>query len=258
MTETTLPTVPTPIAQTSVLKIDSREARMHPQTVALLRRRLPYVEILETLRFGDYVFTSTQPHPTTGTCPTVAIELCTVNDLVGKIDSGRFAFQLSGMLEMYDRCILMICGPITADAQGFIRMGGPARVQYERVASALFSASCHGIIVEHAQSADSDHVASRIVHNYTYWNKPYDEHKMFRQVPILIDNTSIPLSAAIDPRLGVLMGVPGIGEDRAASLLRASGSLAAAFMMIEEDIQKIPGWGKKLAKQFNDFAWRSH
>lgn len=243
----------------SIMLIDYRDARMHPQIHTNLMKRLGTDNVaVENLDFGDYVFTSSQLHPGLAKYPTIAIELCTINDLVGKIDSGRFGFQLSGMLEAYDRCILMVCGPINSDAQGYIRMGGPAKVNYERIRSALFSASCHGIIVEHTQSADSDHISAAIASNYAYWNRPYEAHKTFRQVPILVDNAAIGLGAALDPRLAVLMGVPAIGEDRARSLLDTAGSIGSASMMMPEDIAKIKGWGPKLAKAFTDFMWRTN
>lgn len=244
---------------TGVLQIDSREARMHATTVAILRRQLgeDLVQIDELLQFGDYVFTSDQPHPTTGQPVRVAIELATVSDLVGKIESGRFGYQLSGMIENYDRAILMICGPIIGDSAGHIRGLGPKKFTYERVASALFSASCHGVIVQHAQSADSDHVAARVLSNYRFWHKSADEHKTFHKFPELVDHQAIGLSAALDRRLAVIMGVPKIGEDRARALLAEAGSLASAFLMTPEDLQKIDGWGKKLSQDFNDFAWRT-
>lgn len=235
-----------------MLLIDSREARAHPDILASLRRLTnDQVDWEQTFDFGDYLFTGEYPHPTLNRPPTVAIELCTVPDLLGKITSGRFSYQLSGMIERYDVRVLLIETPIVPDRQGQIRIpGSPSTFLFNRIRDSLYAAQCHGVIVEYANGRES--VPDQIVAHMKYWAKPYEEHKSFRPTQLTYD-ALIPLGEPLDSRVATLMTLPGIGEQRAVDAINLYHSLSLIFSLPHAALCKIPGWGATTAKKVYDY-----
>jgi len=235
-----------------VLTIDSREAKAHPVLLTQLNRLFGQenITVNGAIDFGDYIFRGAENHPKLGRAPTVAIELCSVSDLLGKVSSGRLIFQLSGLIDRYDVRILMVESPIQVDRAGRVYLPGVPTPPYERVADILFAAQCHGVIVEYA--ANRDEVPYRINQNYKYWNKPYDEHQGFRPAQLSYD-TLIPLGEALDARVSNLMTLPGVGEKKAADALEMYKSLGLLYQLPPSALRLVPGWGPVGAQAVYDF-----
>lgn len=235
-----------------MLNIDAREARQHPTYKGDLIKILGIsrVNIAENLKFGDYTFDAAPGHPTLHKTPTVGIELSSPSDLVGKITSGRFAYQLSGMIEQFDIRIFMVTSPLLCDNDGNVRLGGsPVKMPYQRVMDSLFAAQNHGVIIEYA---DPNRVGERIAANYKYLNKPWENHTTFRAHD-LADDATIPMGSPLLPQIQTLMSFPQIGEDRAAAQWANLGSLYAIFRASEDTLAQAPGWGKILAHRFKEY-----
>lgn len=241
-----------------MILIDSREALAHPIVVTDIMRSLGRDNVMtkQQIEFGDYLFWGTHlPSMAEDERPSVAIELCSVPDLCGKVNSGRLAFQLGGMLERYDFAILLIESPIQSDRDGYVRLPGGARsVSFERLMDILTAAQVHGTRVLFCR--DRAFVPERILNLYHYFNKPIEEHKAFRPVPVRHLPT-IPVGQAVDDRVAMLMGIPGVGEDRAAAALKKFGSIADIMVMPAELLQTIPGWGSITAKRVRSFLDRN-
>lgn len=239
-----------------MIQIDNREAAAHPVTVSCLRRCEGVDVEIVPLQFGDYAFTGGEEHPTLGHIPTIGVEVCTPSDLVEKINTGRFGYQMTGLIDMYDVRVLMVNGAIRPDTDGNIMLpGSPAKVKWDRIMSALFAAQSHGIIFMMARSKDQDIVAGSIYNMWRYWQSPYEEHKSFRRYSV-IREAAMPLGIPLDPRVQLLMGLPGIGEDRASAAITDLKSIFSIFTASEERLRQIPGWGHKSAKAVHDFIWR--
>lgn len=236
-----------------MLTIDSREAKAHPVIVSELKHLFgpEHLDTCTTLDFGDYTFTGASDHPTLHRPPTIAIELATVSDLLGKINSGRLAFQLSGMIDRYDVRILMIESAVQTNKYGSIVLpGAPQQMPYTRLAEVLFAAQSHGVIVEYASSRE--HVAELIHSNYKYWQKPYEQHKSFRPAQLSYD-ALIPLGEALDSRVSNLMGLPGIGEQKATDALDLYKSIGLIYQLPAIALRAIPGWGATTAQRVYNF-----
>ena len=193
-----------------MITVDSRDATHHPDIVVELRRKLGYSEVdtSKMLDFADYCFAA--PHPTEfDRSFMVGIEICTPSDLCGKLNSGRLAFQLSGMIERYDYPILLIEAPLTANREGYVSIPGAmlARTQYDRLMDALAAAQAHGVRLIIGRSRDT--TAHHILQQYEYWRKP--DHKTFRQNNTVTPEILIPLSPALEKPVTMLMQVPGVG-----------------------------------------------
>lgn len=241
--------------------IDSREALAHPIVVTDIMRALGRDNVMtkQTIEFGDYLFTGT-PLTTADDAeepkrPTIAIELCSVPDLCGKVNSGRLAFQLGGMLERYDFAILLVESPLQSDRDGYVRLPGGARsISFERLMDVLLAAQVHGTRLLFCR--DRAFVPDRILQLYHYFNKPLADHKAFRPTPAR-QLPTIPVGEAIDARVSLLMGLPGIGEDKATAALKRFGSVAEIMVMPEELLKTIPGWGIVTAKRVRTFLDRN-
>jgi ERCC4-type nuclease len=242
------------------ITIDTREVPAHPLINAHLIRTIGRENInYATLSFGDYVITTPeQSHLDTSTgelttTPSmrVAIELSSVSDVCGKINSGRLAYQLSGMLDTYDVAILLIESPVVPNRDGYVAIpGSPKAVAYERYLDITDAAQFHGVRI--IQTSSKLHVPQRIEKLYNYWQRPYSDHKTFRPVQ-LKQTVSIPVGAAIDDRVSMLMGLPGVGEDKARAALDTFLSLSVIFAMPPELLQTIPGWGSVISNRVVEF-----
>lgn len=252
----------------NIIRIDDREASQHPQTVRELRLLLsryhqqnpsepePKIELRRS-EFGDYVFVAADILPDLLISPSIAIECATIADLCGKVNSGRLGFQLSNMIEQYDVRTLLIQGRLQRDDNGYVIIRGApgARTSYDRVWDMLYAAECHGVMIEFVDSADQ--TAQRILQNYLYWQRPYDSHTTFRPQGLVSQAVTIPLGEALDSRIQFLMGLPGVGEDRARALLAEFGNLTTILAVCAaggDGVTKVKGFGKILATKLADFV----
>lgn len=231
------------------LFIDDREARMHGQIVQELELEgIPCV--IERSDFGDYVFTGAH-NTKLGRSPRIAIELSSVSDVVGKLNNDRLAFQLSNMLLQYDVAILMVTSIPQVSSEGYVvlpRM--PKACTYDRLIDVLAGAQAHGVIVLYCASNDT--IAKRLAHVVRYYAKSEGDHKYFRPQNINREVT-IPIGPEIDKRIQALMGLPGIGEQRAVDALKVFGSVRNVMLASEKGLREIPGWGELTAKKVYNF-----
>ena len=238
------------------IQVDNREASAHPVTVSCLRRSEGVEVEITPLQFGDYAFHGGEEMANLGRIPSIGIEVCTPTDLVDKVNSGRFGYQMTGLIDMYDVRVLMVNGALRPDTDGNLLLPGTSvKMGWDRLMGALFAAQSHGIIFMMARSKDQDIVAGSIYNQWKYWQHPYEEHKSFRRYAV-IREAAMPLGVPLDPRVQLLMGLPGIGEDRAAAAISDLKSLFSIFTASEERLRQIPGWGYKSAKSVHEFIWR--
>jgi len=231
------------------LRIDARDARMHPLIAGTLQRLLPgtTIQTTEQLTFGDYVFDGVFDDRKI----TIGIELSSVNDVIGKINSNRLDYQLTGMLNTYDVSILMITGNYLPDKNGYVVVyGAPRNTKYERFANALFSAQMHGVVVDNAPPGEAN-AALRIAHHYKYWQKA--KHDSFRGLKAKDEKVFLPTGEGIDHQVQAVMAWPGIGEKMARDALRTFGSIRALTQMPKTELRKIPGWGVTTSANIFDF-----
>jgi ERCC4-type nuclease len=232
---------------TPVLTIDDREARQHPGIRHELQSASGFGIVTQRIEFGDYRW---EGHPDIG-APTVAVELSTVSDVLGKISSDRLPFQLSGMIERYAVPILLIVGPIIPTRDGFVTVhGAPPSISFDRLWSVLFAAQSHGVIVQ--QCRDKADISNRLIQMVNYYTKDPTYHKYFRPRG-LVREAIIPLGAPIEAQVNALMAWPGIGEDRARAALAMYGSVQVVACMPPESLAKIPGWGPRTAQKVHTF-----
>lgn len=231
-----------------MLTIDDREPVHHPHIVLPLRSRIREHRIAR-LEFGDYAFLG-YPNESLGRPVTVGIELCTPSDLCGKLGDGRLVFQLSGLLEKYDTAILMIDGTISPNKDGYVFIGHGIRngVKYERLMDTLFAAQSHGLIFR-----QTTNVVDAIDQTMRYWSKPPEEHTTFRSQPWVTREATMSLAPEINDRVGTLMTLPGIGEQRAIDLLKMFGSVGAIANMPPSMLAKVPGIGHGTAHKIHEY-----
>jgi ERCC4-type nuclease len=210
----------------------------------------------EQLQFGDYAFNGAEYD---GRSPSIGIELATVADLIGKINSGRLRFQVTGLLDRYDVAILLVQGRIEPDKHGQVKVHErvPVGIPYNRIAEILFSASMHGIHVFTEPTPNA--VMERLVHWYRWWQKPADSHTFFRKVDAEIqangaksdDQFLVPTAPALDRATASLMAmVRGLGSKRAQAALRHWGRLDVLFTLSEDQLLEIDGWGPNPVSEF--------
>lgn len=244
-------TNPTQIVQNhwTKLTIDDREPLNHPLIVNDLNRALPGLTEIQRLEFGDYAFTGN--HHVDGQKITIGIEICTISDLIEKVNSGRLAFQLGNMLKIYDVSYLFVESTPTADRDGYVKIpGGIQACTFDRLTYILNGAQAHGVRVVYGRGREyaGEHLATI----YRYWQRDPESHKFFRPVPVQRSEFKIPLGESIDMRIITLMSIPGIGEDRARAAILHFGSLIAVLLAGETELAKVPGWGKVTARK----AWQ--
>lgn len=230
--------------------IDSRDEKHHPQIALdlgrMMRQTYKREVTVDQITFGDYSFFGVEL-PDLGRRPHIGIELSTVNDLVGKLDNNRLAFQISGMMDSFDIVYLMVVGHLIPDREGNIELRGVRRqIKYNRVMAVVDAATDHGVRV--LQVKHNGEAAQRIWARYKYWQKPLADHKLFRPrsaIPALV-----PVGPALDRVLQILTMFEGLGEDRARAGLEFAGSLQTLMVYPRAILLDIPGWGAGTVDSF--------
>jgi ERCC4-type nuclease len=228
--------------------VETRERQAHPQVHQHLVVSLGADTVeTESMRFGDYAFYGA---PINEKSPHIGIEYATLNDLLGKIQTGRFQQQLIGCMETYDITILLVEGIIQEDKDsGRVRTYGyDSKMDYARLREVLFSAKAHGIIVED-NNLNRKKASERLVQIFRYYRKDQEKHKLFRRTEA--GEMLIPIAAEVERPVSVIMSsVKGVGLDLALAALNHAHTIEMLTTMREPQLQKIPGWGPKLSKDY--------
>lgn len=250
-----------------MLSVDDREQRDHPQIFATLLKNLNHTNVGKVrLDYGDYTFLGAPYPQRDGTVrpPRIGIEYATLSDVLGKITSGRYGQQLTGMLTTYDVSILLIEGPVYA-AKGSKNLqvfGAPIQFPKSRWDSIRFSTEMHGVRVFVADNRAE--AAEWIIKWYRWWREDPEKHQLFRhrEAEIQLDRAElspdelpfdVPIGEPIDRAVSVMMAVVhGLGKKRVISALDKYGDLRTLFMLPESALREIDGWGPKLARDFNE------
>ena len=225
-----------------MILVDSREAKTGKQLIEHLREQQTVES--QFLQFGDYAFYGAEKD---GQLPFIGVEVCTVPDLLGKIQTRRFGFQLTGCLAEYTHTMLLIIGPLTPTKQGTVLTHGfHSKMPFKLVHTALLSAKLHGIVVENVPTTQQG--AHTILNYYDYFQKA--EHNLFegaqQRRP---DITSKQEEEAVQM---LMAGVYGLGKARAVALLHHFGTMQAAANADVASLTLTPGWGKKTAQRLHD------
>lgn len=238
-----------------MIRVDDREARMHPQAIQTIRKNLGVANVtVKHMEFSDYAFDGV---PVDNKTPRVGIELSTVLDVMQKIQTGRLARQLIGLTENFDVSILLIESPITLDAKtGKVKVFGTSEqfaMDYNLAKAALYSAACHGIQIEYASGRKD--AADRIIHWYRWWQKPPAQHTFMRRQDAEISiGMAVPIAKPLERAITTLMQGPNIGETLARAALHQYHSLEVIYNLPEKQLSELEGWGPVIAKQFREYT----
>lgn len=241
--------------------IDDRQQRSSPRIHEILLRNLTIKHIeTQRLEFGDYAFTG---QPVEGVTPTVGIEYCTLSDYLNKIASERLAFQLAGMMKLYNVPVLLVVGRISKHKEtGKVQTYGyETKLSYAAVKGLEFSAQLHG--VKYVNVEDQDEAGLRIVGLYRYFQENPEDHKFFREQEVELGNAlnrtddlfRMPIGDSVDRAVKAIMAVSrGVGETLALAALHKYGSVEILMHCNQKQLQEIPGWGPIVAKSFHETA----
>lgn len=246
MTTNTQPVITKPDVAELGITVDDRQARTHPRTSIVLKAKTKIT--ITRLNFADYAFIAKPIGELQR--PTVGIEMCTLDDLLGKMGkSRRFKFQTTGMIERYDVRIWMVQGLMIPNAEGYVRtFHDKSGMYYKAAMSLIFGAEMRGVKFEFYSNQKS--LDEQLLQHYLYLQKDPSEHSAFR--PTTPKNIpTMPLDAALAPHVETLMSYPGVGEDKAISALKKFGSIQMLHIVPPEKLLEIPLWGKVVAEAFH-------
>lgn len=246
MTTTSPPPIVKPDLDTVGITVDDRESRTHPRTSTVLRAKTKIT--VARLHFADYAFIAKPIGELQR--PTVGIEMCTLDDFLGKMGkSRRFKFQTTGMIERYDVRIWMVQGLMIPDAKGYVKtFGRESGMYYSAAMSLIFAAEMRGVKFEFYSNQKS--LDAQLLQHYLYLQKDPSEHSAFR--PTTPKNIpTMPLDAALAPHIETLMSYPGVGEDKAIAALKKFGSIQMLHIVPPEKLLEIPLWGKVVTDAFH-------
>jgi ERCC4-type nuclease len=227
------------------VRIDDREEASRRGFSTWLRITGQLDVEVERLQFGDVVLEDVEID---GKKTSVGIEISTVGDLCGKITSGRFNFQMRGLLITYDIAVLLLAG-LPRVYKGMIRLG-PATFPYARFEGALAAAQMHGVRLICTDVPDDGAVERRILSLAHYFER--GQHNLLRDAtprPVI----TVPLGEPIDSRVEALMSIQGLGEEKAKSLLNQFGSLRAIANADMRQLTEAAGIGPTLAMRIREF-----
>ena len=217
-----------------MLLVDPRagSCNLHPQ---LMARGLP--SALAPLEYGDCSFLGYGPTGMT----TIGIEYKRTTDALACMTDGRLAgHQLPGMLQTYQHCWLLIegitrCG-IGNGSEGVLQVQGWPEgwkdyrqgsrfVMWRDYQHWLMSLQQQaGVLVAH--TANLRESAAWVAALYSWWQKPWHEHKSVGAIYVPpIRDTGGPLASVIHgkPSLSRLwaLSLPGIGDERSKTVALA-------------------------------------
>lgn len=161
----------------------------------------------------------------------VIVERKTADDLLGSLSDDRLWHQLAGMRQRSPWSYLVITGRLEPSASGLtLTERGETGWNWASVQGALIQAQELGVFVVHAGS-DQEYEATVM--------RLCSRH---RTADIALKPVRRPaiLSAAEQ----VLCALPGIGMERAQSMLRTAGTAAWALIFLTQSTNEIPGVGE--------------
>jgi len=197
--------------------------------------------IVVSLDTGDYSFKGWDNK-------IIAIERKSVNNLLSSISSGELADQLGRMLENIDVPILLIEGDIKPDPRtGYAVLDGhmPTRFNYDAIVNHIHVWQLRGMLIERTRSETDT------AHRILSLAKMYAENK---SVPSIKRKRHLDFSSKKDPVLNIVAAFPGIGTDRAKSLLRTHGTLQQLCCSSKDELRAAPGIGETAARTVYDLS----
>lgn len=222
------------------------------------------VELADTLRamhlevevkrmaFGDFAFEGNGPK---GPC-TVGVERKRLRDLLCCIEDGRFCgHQLPGLLEMYERVLLIVEGKWGVDnrtlelvepCQGGwrpVRLGPSHQILYQQLDNFLNSIAIQSSCLVKYSGSPTETVM-QLVDLYNWFQKPWQDHKslkVLRKTP--------PKFSFFNPSICQLMAscLPHIGYERSAAVAARFKTPVDMVLGSVSEWMDIPGVGKGIA-----------
>ena len=221
--------------------VDDREVMEHPDIPTFLCGIDFIVQRIET---GDYVFLDKNSNST-------GIERSEINDLMGKLRSGRLEEQLRRCSEEYQRVILLVegvydsvggfLGVYRKTENGYYRNRIYPSTRYEHTAALLARLTQLGIEVLHTATFDCSMVMVQYI--YQQANKDEDSHVLFKRSKGVLLPTKLTTNPAV-PRLMALC--PRLPERTSIRLLQQYGSIWGVLNADGEELLKVVGMGKGL------------
>lgn len=206
-----------------------------------------------TLQFGDVSFVG---KGVGGEPVAIAIEHKRLSDLVQSLTSDRLAgHQLPGMLNMYDRCWLIVEGSWAHDAAGRVTLfkaqgqrrpvkGAPSAITLEQ---RLLTLEIRGGL--HVRCCPTRRDSLRFIQAlYRFWtDRPLDQHTshLALHAPDLDRALSVPVSL----KRQLAAQLPGIGYTRSALVDAYFPTIQSMVNATVADWTNVPGIGKTIATE---------
>ena len=230
-----------------MILVDDRESS------AKYARLLPDPTIVVRLEYGDVAFMGHGPNGNVS----VGIEIKTLGDLIGSIQSGRlFGHQVPGMCQDYDIKYLLLEGVWRRGSNGQLETRGiggrwfPWNFSRGWTAAGLWGAltsleNC-GFSLRYPRSmSDTAHTIEDL---YGWWDRPWSAHKSHIQ----LNNVMAHKLASFQPEAASLLvnfaaQLPGVGPTKAREVEAVFGSVPGMIEASVKEWMRVPGIGKTLA-----------
>lgn len=183
----------------------------------------------------------------------IAIEIKTVDDLLGSIRGGRLFAQCARMIAGYEMPILVSYGMCMRGDGDLVRTftgmkASPPWARYEQVMAALVSLGAQGMVVPPIQFNEQD--AADLIVTIIRWASKSGHRSLASHRKPFAFGSADQLSA-----IGMLTGIQHIDVTLAERLLEKFGSVLAISQASEEELTNVRGVGKMIAKRVF-FAFR--
>ena len=221
--------------ETSHFTIDDRQ-ELHTDLAGALRT-LGYDATVSRLETGDVFWWVYAKEPLA-----CCVEIKTLGDLAGSARSGRLGAQMRRMLE-YPLRFLLVEGGANME---YVLKGGWTISGLDNL---LVSAQLAGIVT--CRSENKFDTPFRLAALKEYTGK--EQHKSM-STPTIPLPQNIYVSPTYRAKLGMLMCIPGMGEERANAALKWAGNdLKKILGADEKELQEIEGVGKGVASKVRRF-----
>lgn len=217
----------------AIILIDTRE----PDTLKEMVKAAALAKGIETMESqlpsGDYVLVFSDY--------TIGIERKEVGDLLNTIRDNRFMSQLAGLMGNYNTPYLLIEGVLHEHAQtgNLIVSGRETNWKAQAIHSILSSVQEQGIRLSLSSSLAT--TCKRLMGLYGFYSNP-DHHDL------TMDRLNV-FHTSISPPMAMLMAIPGIGFEKAKSLLETFGSLDSISTATEASLTQARGVGTKHGRE---------
>lgn len=161
----------------------------------------------------------------------LVIERKTANDLLASIADGRLFDQAAAMVDMSPWAYIAVEGTLTPTRDGkTLADGAPVNWRWASVQGALQTVQELGVAVVYLSG--SDELA------------PYIE-RLARRDRGPVRAGAVRKPELLAPGMALLLALPGIGPDRAKSMLEQAGTAAFALSVLTDDTLNLIGIGKE-------------